>query len=58
MQVESAKKIEQLQKKIVETQNSDLPEDTKSAMISALQSQIGVLVQEKNALEQNQPKKA
>ena len=44
-------KIKQLQQKIVETQNSSLPEDTKSAMISALQAQIGELVQEKNALE-------
>lgn len=50
-------KIKQLQQKIVETQNSNLPEDTKSAMISAIQAQIGELVQEKNALE-NQAGKA
>ncbi len=49
--------IKQLQQKIVETQNSNLPEDTKSAMISAIQAQIGELVQEKNALE-NQAGKA
>ena len=50
-------KIKQLQQKIVETQNSNLPEDTKSAMISAIQAQIGELVQEKNALA-NQAGKA
>lgn len=49
-------KIKALQQKIVETQNSDLPEDTKSAMISALQNQIGQLVQEKNALESQSAK--
>lgn len=51
-------KIKQLQQKIVETQNSDLPENTKSAMISALQAQIGELVQEKNALENQAGKSA
>ena len=50
-------KIKQLQQKIVEIQNGNLPEDTKSAMISAIQAQIGELVQEKNALE-NQAGKA
>ena len=50
-------KIKQLQQKIVETQNGSLPEDTKSAVISGLQSQISALVQEKNALEQSQTKK-
>ena len=50
-------KIKQLQQKIVETQNSSLPEDTKSAMISSLQAQISELVQEKSALE-NQADKA
>ena len=50
-------KIEQLQQKIVEAQNSELPEDAKSAMISGLQAQISALVQEKSALE-NQSRKS
>ena len=49
-------KIKALQQKIVETQNSDLPEDAKSAMISGLQSQIGQLAQEKSALESQSSK--
>lgn len=44
-------KIKQLQQKIVETQNNELPEDAKSAMISGLQAQISALVQEKSAIE-------
>ena len=44
-------KIKQLQQKIMEIQNSELPEDTKSAMISGLQAQISALVQEKSAME-------
>ena len=45
-------KLKELQQKLVDAQNSNLPDQTKGAMISSISSQIGQVVQEINELAQ------